>query len=187
MIFSGIGFYRMASKVMSLKTVAPGTAAHIFTVLFFALSLYFSSKMVRLLLLLAPASSIAAAVCLESIFGWIARVSLAIPQPEDKKAGSVRGAWRHCSFNGCFNRFFSRAHFVNNWVFDHCCQEVVESKEESEAERRRRKAEALRRGGFQQPGTSTATPSFYSEIVAPLEKEAMANPTTRFWVGIGGA
>lgn len=85
MIFAGVGYYKLVTGALALETKARGTAARIFTALFFALALYFSSKMVRLLLLLAPAASIAAAVSVNSVFGWIARVSLAIPQEKTDK------------------------------------------------------------------------------------------------------
>jgi hypothetical protein len=46
-VFSGVGFYRMAGSVLQLPTASSTTAAHVFVTLFFFISAYFSSKMVR--------------------------------------------------------------------------------------------------------------------------------------------
>lgn len=70
----------MVGKVLALPTESRTTAGHIFVSLFFLIALYFSSKMVRLLLLLAPAASITAAVSVRASIGWVAKVALAIPE-----------------------------------------------------------------------------------------------------------
>ena len=61
---------------LSRCTAGPKTDAKIFQFLYLVISGYFSTKMVRLILILAPAAAVSAAMALEALLGWCLEILL---------------------------------------------------------------------------------------------------------------
>ena len=84
-----------AAVGMVMCVVHKRSPARLFVAAYFFVAMYFSSKMVRLVLLLGPACAAASAVALASLYEWIADEAMTVMEavdPERKKAANAAAA-----------------------------------------------------------------------------------------------